>query len=252
MNVRAIGIRLASAAAAWCSAAAQPSHSVSGIVFDSVASRPLAEAIVQVVQLDSAAHFTTHAWWGTTDAKGRFKVAGLPAGRFALGFQHGALAALGLESPLRVVSFAGDTDVTVDLAIPSGAVVRAQNCGTPHDGMLVGYVRDATTGGSLDSATVDLHWLEIERMGGDYRTVPHRIVQRTNEEGRYQVCGLPEGMRVDLSVSHGGYREVDGEIGIVAGGIGQRDVHLATARAERGAASIVGRVLQSDSAPVRS
>ena len=252
MNFSALGIRLALATAAWSAAGAQPSHSVSGIVFDSVAARPLVEAIVQVVQLDSTSHFTTHAWWGTTDTKGHFKVGGLPAGRFALGFQHGALAALGLESPLRVVSFAGDTDVTVDLAIPSGAVVRAQNCGTSHDGMLVGYVRDATTGASLDSASVDLHWLEIEHTGADYRTVPHRVVQRTDDGGRYQVCGLPEGMPVNLAVSHAGYRELDGEIGIVAGSVGQRDVHLANAQAVRGSASIQGRVLQADSAPVRS
>src|SRR4051812_38527341 len=100
------------------SARAQGDHVVHGVVFDSIAGAVLPGAIVQAVKLDSASHPTTRGWYGVADRNGHFSIAGIPAGRFAFGFQHDALAALGLDSPLRIVELSSANDVTVDLAIP--------------------------------------------------------------------------------------------------------------------------------------
>ncbi len=123
-------------------ASAQKVHVVTGTVFDSVAGVPLAGAIVQVVQLDTALRATSHVVLGVTDGHGHYVIGGLPTGRVAIGFQRDALTALGLESPLRVVAVDGEADIIVDLAIPAGTVVRTRNCDTPAngDGMLTGYV----------------------------------------------------------------------------------------------------------------
>src|SRR5215207_11386344 len=72
---------------------------VSGTVYDSVARTPLGGAIVQIVQVDSAA--ASRNFTATADARGSFRIDGLPRGKFGIGFQHNALDALGLESPLR-------------------------------------------------------------------------------------------------------------------------------------------------------
>jgi len=233
-----------------------PEHTVTGVVFDSVAGAVLPGAIVQVAQLDLASRFTAKTWWGIADAHGRFRIAGLPTGRFAFGFQHQALVALGLESPLRVVELSGMTETTVDLAIPSGAVVRARSCTArtddPRDGMLAGYVLDAATTTPLDSAVLEIRWIEVERDAGVYRTVPHLLNVAVSPEGKYVACGLPAGAPVNVVVARHGYRDVSGEITVPGGGAMRRDFHLVSPGVTRGTASLSGRVLHADSQPLRS
>lgn len=234
------------------SSAQRPLHSITGTVFDSVGLAPLSGAVVQAVRLDSASRPTGN-WWAIADVRGHFAIAGVPTGRFAFGFQHEALAGLGLESPLRILDVASDT--AIDLAIPRGAAVHTQSCAmdvNQSDGLLAGYVLDAVTGAPLVGVPVDVHWIEVERAGASYRTVPHHVAAIADSSGRYKACGLPSGAIVNVSLDRKGYREVDGEIVLSAAAAMRRDFHLAKVDADQGTASMSGRVLQSDSSPVRS
>ena len=98
-----------------------PRHVLHGVVFDSVAQAPLAGAVVQIAPRGS----TGPLYSATTDSSGHFRIADLPAGQFLIGFYHDALTALGLDAPLRTFELAADTNVTIDLGIPSGAVMPA-------------------------------------------------------------------------------------------------------------------------------
>ncbi len=220
---------------------------VQGTVYDSVAHEPLRGAIVQAVQLDSLARPTPAVFFAVANSRGHFSLANLPQARFAFGFQHEALRALGLESPLRVVDLDTDTG-TVNLGIPSASGVRARRCGS--EGMLSGYVLDAATQQRLTDATLALHWVDIERTAGSMRTVPHVVTADVSAEGAFVACGLPPGAAIDVSVSRTGYRSITGELTIPVTGLLQHVFRLADLQATRGTATLAGRMVHADGSPV--
>lgn len=235
-----------------------PTFVVSGVVFDSVGRTPLAGAIVQVALVDArpgaTPDSTPRTFWTTADGTGQYRIAGLPAGRFAIGFQHDALAALGLESPLRAFELAADSAIRVDLAIPAGDAVRAQRCGKAAgkatDGMLAGYVFDARQSATLAGAIVDVSWVEIAFDKDDLRTVPSGVTARVSEDGTYIACGVTSDAPVSVRVTSAGFREILGAVSVPAGGAMRQDFRLADSTAVRGAGVLAGRVLHADGAPL--
>ncbi|MEO8622034.1 MAG: carboxypeptidase-like regulatory domain-containing protein [bacterium] len=231
------------------------SHTLRGTVFDSVAHAALPGAVVQAVQVDSVAGMKSRAYTATTDDHGRFKIGGVPTGRFAVGFQHDALNALGLESPLRIVELGSNADVSVDLAIPSGPVVRAQRCpssqGDSGDGMVAGYVLDAMTSARLDTVSLELRWAEPQRSANSERGATHHRIATVDSTGRFVACGVASGVDLAIAVTRSGYRGVSGEIVVPAGGVLRRDFHLTQPAVRHGSATLTGRVTYADSVPVR-
>src|SRR5512138_941129 len=71
---------------------------VSGVVRDSIANSPLADATVQLIASDDPARFERTT---TSDSLGRFILRDVPLGRYMLGFFHPVLDSLGVEAPLR-------------------------------------------------------------------------------------------------------------------------------------------------------
>src|SRR5688500_18555648 len=86
-------------------------NTVSGVVHDSIARRPLAGATVQLVATDSIGRFGRTT---VSDSLGRFSIADVPEGRYRLGFFHAKLDSLGVDAPLREVYV--DRPLRVDLA----------------------------------------------------------------------------------------------------------------------------------------
>ncbi|MEO8333916.1 MAG: carboxypeptidase-like regulatory domain-containing protein [bacterium] len=226
--------------------------SVRGVIYDSVAHAPLAGAVVQAAMVDSA----LRAFTAVADAEGRYRIDGLPAGRFGIGFQHNALSALGLEAPLRAFQLVGGGSLVIDLAIPPGPQVRALKCAglsvDDRDGMLAGFVLDAAQGNTLPKATVSLRWTEIGVVEGTFRTVPRVTVATVGEEGTYLACGLASETPLGITIARAGYRDVEGEITVPDGGVARRDFRLADTAAVRGTGAVTGRVAHADGAPVAS
>lgn len=222
-------------------------HVLSGAVYDSIGRRFLQGAVVEVVGVDGAKLSFT----AITDSIGRFRLVGLPSGRFAVGFQHDALNALGLESPIRGLDMVSDS-VTLDLAIPSGPVVRSMACDTSdgHDGLLAGYVLDARSGAPLVGAEVLLQWVELELRNKTLQSAPHRVIASVGEGGAYKACGIPANGALTLSVSSKNMRKIEAELTLPAGGVERRDFHLVDANAIRGAAAISVRVVDDSNGAV--
>lgn len=232
------------------SAPQSSTHVVSGVVFDSVARTPLAGAVVQVALADAVPRVYT----AIADESGHFRVAGLPAGRFAIVFQHDALNALGLESPLRAFELGADTSITVNLAIPSGAVVRAQRCANSAagagDGMIAGYVFDARRETTLGGANVEVRWIEVAFQKDGIRQVPRRVIATISDGGTYLACGVASDAPIDIRVTRPGYREIAAQITVPPAGATRQDFRLADSGTVRGTASLTGRVVQDDGSPV--
>jgi Carboxypeptidase regulatory-like domain len=246
----AIGILLASPLAAQTSPPSA-AHVVTGLVFDSVAGVPLAGAVVQIVLPDS----THRSFSGTTDATGHYRITGLPSGTFAIGFQHSALDALGLESPLSAFELGASTSLTVDLAIPSGVVVRAQRCGkTVRDvnaGMLAGFVTDPVRGTGAGAA-VTVRWLEIVSTGGKFSMVPRTVTAKVSDDGTYLACGVPGDSWLSVRVAVTGEHVIDGHTSVPLGGATRLDFQLVDSGVVRGTAAIAGHVLTLDRTPLAS
>lgn len=225
-------------------------RAVTGIVYDSVARAPLAGAVVQIALADS----TMTIFSAVADAGGRFRISGLPAGRFAIGFQHDALYALGLESPLRAFQLANDTSITIDLAIPSGPSVNAMLCGNvardARDGMLAGYVTDARSERTLGGATVLVQWLEVAFDKGDFHTDPHRSTAPVDAQGHYVACGLATEAAIGVQVTMAGYRAIDAQVVVPVGSVARRDFRLADSATTHGTSTVVGRVVHADGSPI--
>lgn len=226
-------------------------YAVSGIVYDSVAGEPLVGAVVQIVFPDSV----VRSFSAITDSAGRYRLTGLPHGLAAIGFQHSSLAALGIESPIRGIELDRDISITVDLAIPSGNVVRAERCAAakdPTDGMIAGFVTDGAREGLVPGAVVEVEWLELVRKGKIFGSAPHRARATVADDGTYLACGIPGDAFVSIGVTRPGYHFVEGHVAVPAGGATRLDFRLADSTVTHGTAALVGRVLRNDRTPLPS
>ena len=226
-----------------------------GTVFDSVAHVALNGAVVQLARIasgDTAPRITT----SISDGAGRYHFAGLPNGRYAIGFQHDALNALGLDSPLRAFELGPDSTVTVDLGIESGPRVRAERCGKdaggPSEGMLTGFVLDAAYDAPAIGARVELHWIETALQRSGFRSVSKDLVATITDDGRYLACGVPSDTPISVVASRNGARDVTGQVTIPLGGAMRQDFVLPAVGTSQGSATITGRVMQQDSSAMQS
>ena len=127
--------------------------SLAGLVFDSTSSAPLAGATVVLVG-------TKHS--AITDASGRYRIAAIDEGEYAVEVQHARLDSLGVFVAPRDVAVQPGAERTLDFAAPRAAVVATngtyalrglvvdERSGAPVPGVeiVVGVAKRATTDSS--------------------------------------------------------------------------------------------------------
>ena len=232
--------------------AATTSHSVRGVVFDSVSGVPLVGAKVQIASLD----LSSPVFNATTDATGHFRFDDLPSGRFMIGFYHDALTVFGLDAPLRPLELDTAPVVTVDVGVPSGAAIHALRCGvargTTPTGMLAGLVRDAAQDAPVDGAKVTVEWRAVALDSGNVRMVTQSSETITAADGTYRMCALPADAPLTLRLLAADYRPVAGPVQVPMAGVRRQDLRLAESRVERGGATVAGIVRRESGKPVTS
>ena len=200
---------------------------VSGIVFDSLARAPLADANVQLVSASNPAGFARTA---TSDSLGRFMLTEIPDGLYTLGFFHPVLDSLGVFAPLREVYIGGQRPVHADLAVPSPARLRIAICGKPTSAdsgaVITGVVRNAADRTPAESVTVRGEWLELAfTPKGMIRRMPH-MVTKTGKSGWFAMCNVPSLGNVLLSASRGADSTDLIEVAIPPDGFVRRELYL--------------------------
>lgn len=227
-------------------------HIVRGVVFDSVAGKPLAGAVVQV----AAAGANAAPRDATTDASGRYEVSGLASGRYVIGFYHDALTVLGLDAPSRSVDVGAEAVTTVDLAIPSSETIRALRCGPREpfrQGMLVGFVRDAESHAAVAGVQAIVHWRAMALDSANYHVVDEAQRATIEPDGSVLVCGLPVDAPLDLQVTAPGHQAIAGTVvNVPANGIDRLDVLLVDSALSNGSAVIRVRVVRENGKTVNS
>lgn len=123
---------------------------VTGVVFDSLLSAPLAGAVVSIGDVARA----------TTDSSGRFAIDSVGLGPHEIAVSHPALDSIGLR-PAREVDVE-DSTVTLTLATPSLATVKAASGVCADTSVVVaGHVRDAESLAPLRSGVVEFSWVAV-------------------------------------------------------------------------------------------
>lgn len=207
---------------------------VRGVVFDSMAMRPLAGAVVQLAHVPAPGTLA-RTRTATTDSLGRFDFEGVPAGTYLLGFQHVAVDSLGLQGPLQRVDVRTQATLTTSMAVPSMRSIIGTVC--RRDGqkdslaVLLGSVRDAHSDAPRPGAFVSLRWGEVlfGRGGGMQRSTP--IVDTyAGDDGWYAAC-VPGNVPMTIRASHA--TEVSGnvELGVPAHAVLRRDLYVGAADA---------------------
>ena len=165
---------------------------VRGIVFDSTRMAPLPNARVYLDGTQFSAR---------SEADGRFTIAQVPAGTYALSVAHARFDSLQLRPPAVTLVVRGAEETAAELAGPSVATIFARDC-TPEErrslmAALRGRVHDAVTGEPLIGARVVLTWNRLT--GGAAGAAPvaqEQAATRTDSAGRYGFCGLPDHVRL--------------------------------------------------------
>lgn len=218
--------------------------SVQGVVYDSLTSRPLAGAMVEVSGTTQMV---------TTDKQGRFRIDSLSPGSHRVSFSAIELDSIGLFGFAREVQVRANATERVTLATPSFRTMYAQLCApiekpVRDSAIVFGTVTNAATGARVDSARVQFSWFGVVTDKRGVRMEETAREARSGSNGDYGICGLPS----DLSLTTRALTK-DAASGIVQTSIGDARivrVDLAVS-AELHAAEVAHRQ-SADSLPVRA
>lgn len=216
---------------------------VEAYVHDSLSGGPLAGAAVQLGSLTDMSFVRT----ARTDSLGRLTFAGLPVGRYRLGFTHPVLDEIGIDAPEREVRVEGGGAYRVELSVPSPARLRAAICGpgaaTDSAAAMVGTVRDPRDRMPVAAAAVTAQWVEFTLGSGGVQQRAPRITATTGTNGWFALCGLPSGI-----VTLYARRENDStprlDLQLAAQQLLRRDVYLSAP----GRGQLEGKIVTVDSA----
>ena len=215
--------------------AAVPAARVNGVVYDSMAMRPLTGALVQLALVPAPGTISTVRSI-TTDTLGQFDFSGVEPGTYLLGFQHVAVDSLGLASPLQRVDVRTASTLRAVMAVPSmKSIIRTvcqRESGKDSLSVLLGSVRHSRSDGSLPGAFVSLRWGEVilGRGGTMQRTTPIVDVF-SNDEGWFTAC-VPGGVQMTVRATHGTDLSGNVEVGVPAHAVLRRDIYVGAADAE--------------------
>ena len=208
---------------------------VTGVVFDSMAMRPLTGAVVQLALVPAPGKIADVRSF-VTDTLGRYEFRAISPGTYLLGFQHVAVDSLGLHSPVQRIDVRTESTVRAPMAVPSPRAVIRAVCGRdgPKDSLsvLLGSVRHSRSDAALPGAFVSVRWGEVllGRGGSMQRTTP--IVDTwANDEGWFTAC-IPGNVQVTLRATHGTDLSGNVELGVPQHAILRRDIYVGAAEAE--------------------
>ncbi len=227
-------------------AAQEPVASLHGTVTDSIRRGPLVGATVVVSQAGVGAGTEAHDYTATTDAHGKYAIGSVRAGSYVVTVEHPWLDSTGLGVPARNIAI-NNSATTVNLAVPSGATIRAAYCPlAAHDstiGLVAGYVKDAHNDHPVGGARVVFTWNDFDVDRRTARATPRRLSASviTGHDGTFRVCGLPV-MRPMLMQAQFGDHEATGAIDAT---IPASSVLVETLRLDAsvtGTASLAGKV----------
>jgi hypothetical protein len=222
---------------------------VSGTVIDSLVGKSLGGAVVQIVA-DSIGAIPRMV---VADSSGRYRMDGIPRGRYLVGFLHPMLDSLSLEPIIKRIDVGEGDTLRLDLALPSAQRLRAAFCG-PRSGAnsgaaFVGVVRNARGGQPVAGVSVVADWIDIVIDRGGMTHRPSRLTTKSGANGWFALCGVP-GPGVITVRALAGVDTTDLiDVTVPIGGFARRDLYVASSRS---GVRLAGRVVNDRGGPINS
>lgn len=207
-----------------------------GTVRDSTRGVPLEGAVVRVAGTE---------WADTTGADGRFRITGLPEGRYSVDLRHPRLDSLGIvELPARDARLAAGELSRVALAVPSWTSLLAASC-EAEGTHVVGRVRERGAELPLSGVRVTVGKPSAGGAPPDSSRLLAQTV--TDARGHFRFCALPPSGSVSVRASYLG-ATADSTVSAARGGAVRADLGLAVATR----AAVVGRAVDAETGkPIR-
>ncbi len=143
----------------------------------------------------------------TTDASGRFRIEGIPAGTRVMELQHPLLDSLSITLTTTPKIFSDGDASFVMLSIPSARTFVASICPAEQrargPSVVVGTVADAESGNPSDGASVSVGWTDYQLSKKSIRTIPQKRVSPVSAAGSFRMCGLPDDLVAAVVASRG-------------------------------------------------
>ncbi len=201
---------------------------VSGDVYDSVRTVAVGGAVVQLVSVPNPAL----SFSARSDSLGRYSIAHVPPGKYLIGFVDPTLSELGLSMIEEQLDIGATPIDHVRLAIPGQHAMHDKICGpskaSDSSGVMVGLVRDASTGMPVGLSTVVVIWREltIDKAGlhNDRRQAP----AKTTPTGWFALCGLPFGTPLETRAEFGARTTGFIEVEVPLHGVLERNFDMGT------------------------
>jgi hypothetical protein len=192
---------------------------IRGVVFDSLAKRPLVGATVLV---------SGSARIGVTDDRGRFEVDSVAVGRRTVTFSTPSLDSLGLFTLGRDVNVVAGQSVELALHTPSFATVWRSLCPNTvasrgDSGIVYGSITNAANEQRLEGARVYASWWTIGAEGKKVAYSRPVINARSDSAGNYYACGVSTDMQLLIEVSASQFAAGDAEVLLGATRVSRRD-----------------------------
>jgi hypothetical protein len=127
-----------------------------------------------------------------SDARGRYRIDSLPAGRYALTFSHDIVKDVPFSVAIDSLNVGADTTLARDVTIPGIEEITRMVCPNQAEdnfgpGLIYGVVRDSD-GAPIAGAQMRAEWEQPSRRGGSDQ---HYRNTRTDAMGRYYLCWMP-------------------------------------------------------------
>jgi len=238
-----------------------------GVAVDSIHGTPLVNAMVQLSGTDRV---------GITDSLGRFLIDSIKPGSYKVDVDHPILDTLGILLSTAPMQFVANEVTRVVIALPSQEFLAGRFCTSARralgPGVLAGRVREPDSDVPAVGARVSLVWYDpdpplVAGVPVKIKKAPRVREATVGEDGTYRLCGLPEKYEGKLQAQRkdGG---TTAEVSITQedGLLALRSMSVAplpvAARADstgkpsastpKGAARVLGRVVNSRGAPVEN
>jgi carboxypeptidase family protein/TonB-dependent receptor-like protein len=180
-------------------APAVPIASISGTVYDSVHASPLRGASVQVEGTNRM---------GITSNEGRYRIDSIPPGIHQVHVSHPFLDSVGVKVLVtNAFELAENESKILDLAVPSSATLVAVSCPDAQRRLgpsaIIGRLLDADTDSPVEGVRVSFAWSELSIAAG-LRKVPRLRENKTQPDGVFRICGLPDQVEGTLQAENKG------------------------------------------------
>jgi hypothetical protein len=200
---------------------------IRGVVYDSIAQRPLGLAAIRVMSVRD----TTTVHEVRSDSLGRFELPRVDGGPWIAYVHHPRLDSLALRELVAPITVRPGRTTRLSVAVPSARVLAQRACGVNRttadtSGFLLGRLRRAVAGAPPTAGLVRVQWLELVLTGTKPVRELFTVDATADSTGAFLACGIPANASVLVRAFAGADSSGRAQLAIPSTGVRYRDLYV--------------------------